>query len=348
MLYKAKRSVDLDLHDLMIGAPDTQNKTILDHLTSGDFLPPNADFSLALGDHIGRVVTGTALNKLWEFDRAYFVLADSPNGCMTEKNSVWSRGPKDYLVCLPEHPNLEFWLFSIDRYHENDAFRDDQAMVRGPTGWFLLDGDSKYYGLTLQDVARSSYWVHQENLVKRKGKRIEMDPLSLNATIRASDDTLGRVPGTFTIPICRNPGGESISGVLDMHGTNYPCMCGEFNWTNGWTAEKDETPTFLLRSAFEYSEDWEDYCSSHNHCHGADELDLHRWLNDRRELGDPEIPKDLKHNFWECKKRRDSQAHRGWPGRDMGTEAWKRNRLGWAIHDERKRNTSRTVISFEG
>lgn len=344
VLFKVKRSIGLDLHDLMVGAEDTQGKTILDHLTSGDLLIPNPDVSIEMGNHIGRVVTGTALNKLWEFDRAYFVLVDSPNGCKNEM----ARGPSGYLVCLPEHPNLGFWFHSIDRYQEDDPFTDTQAMVRGPTGFFKLNGDDKYYGLTLQDVARSSYWVHQKNTVKRKGERIEMDPLSLDSTIRTPDEHLGRVPGVFTVPICRNPGGESISGVLDKHGTNYPCMCGPFNWDNGWTEEKDETPTFLMRSGFQFSEDWEDWCSNHNDCHGENDIDLHDWLDKQRKNGDPEIPKHLKHNFKKCDERKDSQAHPGFPGKDMGTEAWKRNRMEWAMYDERGRNTSRAVVGFEG
>lgn len=140
MLFKTKKSVHLDLHDLMIGAEDSQGLTIIDHLTGGEFLESDPDLSIEVGQHIGRVVTGAVVNSMWEYDRTYFVLADSPKGC-EEERKYDLRGPTEYLVCLPEFRDKAFWLFSIDRYHEYDVGRDDQAQVRGPTGFFRLDGN---------------------------------------------------------------------------------------------------------------------------------------------------------------------------------------------------------------
>jgi hypothetical protein len=62
-------------------------------------------------------------------------------------------------------------------------------------------------------------------------------------------DHLGKVPGAFSVPICRNLGGESISIVHSRKSPNYPCMCGEFGWKKGWSLWRDETPDFLVRQA---------------------------------------------------------------------------------------------------
>ncbi|KAJ4362204.1 hypothetical protein N0V95_001448 [Ascochyta clinopodiicola] len=347
ILFKAQRSIDLELKHLMIGANNTQNRSLIDLLADSDFLEPYPELAEDLNNHFGRVVTGTAQNKMWEFHRAYILLVNNPGGCENDKTQ-YVRGPTEYLVCLPEHPELGFWLYSIDRSEEDDSFKDDQALVRGPTGFWRLEGGSEYFGLTLQDVVRSSYHVHLEDLVKKKGESIEMDPLSIDTSIRSPNETLGRVPRIFTIPICRNPGGEAISGVLSKKGRNYPCMCGETGWDDGrWTEEIDETPTFLLRSGFAFSEDWEDYCSDHNYCKGENSIDLKAWLNARRSPDDPEIPRKLRHNFKECHKRRDSRKYPGSPSKDMDQEQ-KRSQVEWAKYDETWRNTSRAVVSFEG
>lgn len=320
VLYTAKDSIRMDWHDLMIGEKDIQGRNILDIMKSGGFLGPDPDLISGIEDHVGRVVLGAAVNRLWQFDRAYIVMVDTPGGCENDYDR-YKRGPIQHMVCLPELPNRAFWIYSIDKYHENDHFHDDQGMVRGPTGfWRFEDAGSEYFNLTLQDIVRSSHYAHVNNLVEKPGDRIDFDPTNINAELREPDKRLGKVPGVFTIPICYNPGGESISGVLDPHGQNYPCMCGNFGWKSGWSWDKDETPTFLVRSGFMFSEDFEDYCSHHNHCKGKNDIDLKDLLNSKRKKGDPEIPHQLKHPFKKCKKHRDSLKHPGWPEKDMGQE----------------------------
>ncbi|KAJ4325615.1 hypothetical protein N0V94_000570 [Neodidymelliopsis sp. IMI 364377] len=241
-----------------------------------------------------------------------------------------------------ELPEFGFWLYSIDRFHEDDRLRNSHANTRGPTGFLRLkNADPKYFDLTLQNVARSSYWVHQNNLLKEKNQRIEFDPKGIDITLRRPDENLGKVP------ICYNPGGESISGVMDEKGQNYPCMCGNFGWNNGWwSIEKDETLKFLAQSGLMFSEDFEDWCSNKNKCKGANHIDWHSQLEAMRKPNDPPIPKHLKHPFSKCKKRRDSQKHPGWPGKDMTPEHKERSETKWARYDEQGRNTSTGVLGF--
>ncbi|KAH6620388.1 hypothetical protein C7974DRAFT_426554 [Boeremia exigua] len=315
VLEMTKKSIQMDLHDLWVGAPDHKNRTIVDLMTDSDFLEPDPDFMPELGAHIDRIVLGTAINKLWEFDRAYFNVVENPGGCEADK-TTYVRGPFQYLVCLPEHPGLGFWLYSLDRAEENDSWGDDAAQVRGPTGFYKLSGREEYFEITLQGVARSSYWAYKNKLVKMKGDKIDFDPLSVDQQIRRAK-VEDRMLGVFTVPVCFNPGGESISGVLDKRGQNYPCLCGNFAWTGGYTEGLDERITFLTSSGFMFSEDTEYWCRSKNKCEVDETVDLRKKLNAARRPGDPPIPDRIQHPFKKCNKRRDSKKHPGWPMNDM-------------------------------
>ncbi|KAF2691999.1 hypothetical protein K458DRAFT_381828 [Lentithecium fluviatile CBS 122367] len=98
------------------------------------------------------------------------------------------------------------------------------------------------------------------------------------------------------VSVCRNPDGEAISSVHAKKARNYPCMYGEFGWKSGWSLGADETRQFLELMGFKFSEDREDYCSDHNHCHGA----KHQDWNFVAGPGDPPIPKKMKHPFRKC------------------------------------------------
>lgn len=125
---------------------------------------------------------------------------------------------------------------------------------------------------------------------------------------------IGSVPGAFSIPILRNPGGEAISSVGKDKSRNYTCMSGEFSWESGWSIEKNTTLQFLKRSGFMYSEDWEDYCPGHNGCEVENIIDWHADINAFRKHGDPEIPKKLKHPFKKCTSPK-SHDHQGTPNK---------------------------------
>ncbi|KAJ4992722.1 hypothetical protein SVAN01_01768 [Stagonosporopsis vannaccii] len=337
-------SIKLDFHDLMIGAEDHLNRTVVDLMANSDFLEPAHDFMPKLGEHITRIVGGTAIDKLWEFDRSYFVLVENPGGCENDR-TIYRRGPTEYLTCLPEHEELGFWFYSIDRSQEDDHWHNDQALVRGPTGFRRLNGNEKYFGITMEDVARSAYWVYKNDVIDING-RANFDPMNINQMIR-EPKVETRMLGVFTPAICFNPGGEAISGVLDKKGQNYPCMCGNFSWRSGWSFDKDESPKFMIRTKFSQSEDFEDACTHKNKCAKAKYIDIRAQLEAARKPGDPPIAKKIEHPYWKCEKRRDSFKHPGWPDRDMTNQA-KRNRLDWAIHDENGRNGSRVVVGFEG
>jgi hypothetical protein len=110
--------------------------------------------------------------------------------------------------------------------------------------------------------------MHRHNLAEAI-QEVDVDKLAevfrkegltynMNGELDTKVKNLGRVPGAFTVPICRNPQGESISAVYHSKKKNYPCMCGEWGWNDGrWNLAQDQTKRFLKESKFMFSEDWE-------------------------------------------------------------------------------------------
>lgn len=233
------------------------------------------------------------------------VWADAPGGCDLE----W-RGPWQNRVCLPEEPTSSFWLYGIGQEMENDKGGHKQGDVRGPTGFHDFEVCNRLgptHDITLQDIVRSSLFVYRNKL---EDAITNIDTWEIESVFNRENrkagkgEPLGQIPGAFSIPICRNPGGEAISSVHTKASRNYPCMCGNFGWTDGrWRESLDETPDFLVKTGLMFSEDWEDYCSDNNKCFGANNIDLHGDLDSLRSKGDPPIPKQLKHNFKTCKKQ---------------------------------------------
>ncbi|KAF1914053.1 hypothetical protein BDU57DRAFT_332080 [Ampelomyces quisqualis] len=315
-----ENNVNKDLRALMTGAPNHKNMTIIDVLTSGDFLGPDPDLQTFLQEQEERYLFAAAVNSAWQFDRPYILDVDAPEGgCEAD-----DRGHSNYRVCLPEYPNKSFWLYAIGITQENDFMKDDQAQVHGPSGFHEFDSmQTATHNITREDIVRSSLFVHHNKLedalmdleVPNLQAALERDGLKPTNNDENSLKFLGSIPGVFSVPVCRNPSGESISSVLDDRGRNYPCMCGEFTWNEGWTIEKDETLKFLKLTGFAASEDWEAFCSHKNKCEGENSIDWHKQLDHERKKGDPGIPKKLKHPFKKC-NRVNSHDHKGKPEKD--------------------------------
>lgn len=341
VLSKAKKGIELEHADLMrSGAKNSLDQTIVDVMRISEWYgPSDYDLYQNLADYISRVTMGVAINILWEFDNAYFVQVDYPAGCEVEKQSESPHGPRDYLVCLPELPYTGFWLYSIDRY---------KAETRGPTGFLRLNGDPKYAKLALEHAARSSLHVHQKNLMKKKGQRLDIGPPTADSIFNGTADEHADIKGVFTIPICENPDGKAVSGVLDPKGQNYPCMCGQpWNIDKRYLFREEQTPRFLALSGLMFSKHWEDYCDNHNDCDEESDVDLHPILDGLRDpKTDPEIPKKLKHPYRECKAK-DSRSHPGWPDRDRDPKWGMRSKADWAMLDGMQTNSTRRRISFE-
>ncbi|KAH7073297.1 hypothetical protein FB567DRAFT_428776, partial [Paraphoma chrysanthemicola] len=318
ILHIRSGSIDNDMRDLMIGNLNNGAMDITDVLLDKDFLAPDPNLQTLFRDKEEQYLFATTVNSVWRFDRPYIVEADAVTGIGCTDDL---RGHSAYRVCLPERPYKSFWLYAIDQGRENDKGKNDQAQVSGPTGFRHFDyARAATYNITKEDIVRSSLFVHKHKLdngmdLPLIGKAFRSEGVKLPKLQKAMDrvlpdqDTevkapehLGLVPGAFTIPICRNPGGEAISSVHKDKARNYPCMCGEFSWKKGWSIEKDETKRFLHLTGFKYSEDWEDYCSDHNHCKGQNNIDWHSEFNSMRREGDPQIPEKLKHPFRKCKE----------------------------------------------
>jgi hypothetical protein len=330
VIHERAVNIDNDLRSLMLGEANHKNTTIFDILSSKDFLGPDPNLEPALTQIEERFLFAVSVNAAWRFDRPYLLDTNVDHGrCRFD-----DRGDPKYRVCLDEFPTKSFWLYNIGQGRENDFFLDDQAQVSGPSGLGHFESaDQQTYNITREDVVRSSLWVHENGLsdaveaidVPEIGEAFKKEGVDLLdnddvhwPNVANNSQNLGLVPGAFAVPVCRNPGGEAISSVNDDTGRNYPCMCGEFGWRHGWNQVEDQTPAFLVRSGFMFSEDWEDYCSDHNDCRGDNKIDLHVWLNDQRKDGDPKIPRKLKHPFKECKDP-NSHYEKGHTGPEYGT-----------------------------
>jgi hypothetical protein len=220
LLHDSSQNVSDDLRDLMIGGKNNRGQDILDIIKTAEFLEPDPALYSQLRKEIERFIFATGVNSVWQFDRAYILDTDAHGGCSND-----NRGPAEYRVCLPEFPNKSFWLYAIDPSQEGDHHKNDQAQVTGPTGFHAFDHEQEeYYNITREDIVRSSFFVHH-NQVEDAIADLNLEQLA-SGTKR--DGNLGKVPGAFSIPICRNPGGEAISSVWSDKARNYPCMCGEF------------------------------------------------------------------------------------------------------------------------
>jgi hypothetical protein len=155
------------------------------------------------------------------------------------------------------------------------------------------------------------------DIIKRINDPIEYNITELeNMMLQGSNLAGGREADVSTIPLCRNPGGESISRVLDKNGQNHPCICSEINWKSGYDAEMDETAKFMARCGFMWSHDWPEYCEDENECSKVMGWKTNNYIKSLRQDGDPSIPRYIG-SFSKCKERHNSKAHPGWPKKDM-------------------------------
>jgi hypothetical protein len=300
VLHGQATETNNNFRNLLQGKRNHNNQTIFDLLTDREFASPDTDIIPSLQQNQERWYFASAVNSLWAFDRPYILDTDALTGC---ENDL--RGPPDYRVCLSEFPNRSFWLYAMTRMEENDFAWDDQAQINGPTGFHDFDREkNETHSITREDIVRSSLFVHRNNL----GDAVyDLDVPKIRVAFKKEVSEglkdFGKVPGAFTIPVCRNVGGESISSVWSDKSRNYPCMCGDgFTWNRGWTQDKDETERFLELTGFMFSEDWEDYCSDHNKCKGQNDINWYTSFTAKRYKGDPEIPYKLKHPFYTCRR----------------------------------------------
>ena len=172
------------------------------------------------------------------------------------------------------------------------------------------------YGFTIKDVVPSSLFVHENKLQNALELFDYKEVASALTRGKGLGTNLGKLPGLFTLPICRNPGREAISSVWETKGRNHPCMCRDFGRNNhSWNINKDETKQFLILRGLMFSEDWEHFCNKNGHCKGHNNIDIHSSLDRLRKPGDSQIPRYLKHPFKKCEQKTEHRA--GNPSQDF-------------------------------
>ncbi|KAL1796182.1 hypothetical protein ACET3X_004722 [Alternaria dauci] len=294
-------NVTYGMDAIMGHGPSKPGQDLMDILRGDYFFRRDENIQQVVHESFEKMVFSTVINGAWAQERSYIVWADVPTGSCEYD----ARGPQESRVCLYDRPSSVYYMYALDVSREYDHGKNDMALIHSPTGYrnFIQGRNPTPYGITKEDVIRSSIFVHENKL---QGALRNLDHHTISAALergKAMGKDYGKVPGTFYLPISRNPGGEAISSVWTKHGRNYACMSGEFGWNDGsWTLAADETEDFLYHTGLMFSEDWERFCHRNGECKGADYVDLHAKLEARRKVGDPEIPKRLKHLFWKCEQ----------------------------------------------
>lgn len=304
-----------DMEKFMEGDRNERGLDLLDILKGEYFFRRDDPIQRAIRSNSDQLMWAGVVNALWAWERSYIIDANAPAGCWND-----NRGPQESRVCLSERPNRAYYVYALDKSQEYaPGSGDKHARIHGPTGYRnLRDRDADAYGFSMEDVVRSSLFVH-ENKLQNAIERFDYKKVaSALARGKSLGTNLGHIPGLFTLPVCRNPGGEAISSVWETKGRNYPCMCGEFGWNNNsWHFSKDETKQFLIYTGLMFSENWEHFCNKNGHCKGENGIDIHASLDRLRRPGDPQIPKDLKHPFKKCKQKTKHRA--GDPSQDFSS-----------------------------
>jgi hypothetical protein len=300
--HAMKKSIVNDMRDFMRGDPNNVGQTLIGILGSEYFFRRDENIQSAVMDMSEQMMIHNVINALWAYERSYIVWSDVQFGYCNYDN----RGPVESRVCLDEHPTSVYYMYALDVSREYDSGTRHKALIHGPTGYRNFIGRNPAYGVTKEDIVRSSIFVHENGL---HDKINNLDRVVLAKALglgQGQGSNHGKFPGSFRLPISRNPGGEAISSVWEEHARNYPCMSGEFGWNDGtWRLELDQTFDFLVHTGLMFSEDWEDFCHHNGHCHGQDSIDWHSRFEALRKPGDPQIPKSLKHPFKKCKQKTD-------------------------------------------
>ncbi|KAF2025600.1 hypothetical protein EK21DRAFT_116613 [Setomelanomma holmii] len=272
VLNNRANNVDNDLRELMIGSWNNGKMTVSDILLGHEFLAPDPYLQTRLREK--------------EEHRGYDSAKDS---------HAKATGPTGFLRFAND--NIEMHDITKEDTVRSSLFvhrhKFDQGMDIPTIGEAL-----KREGLHIPEIAgvNRALPIDQRNITRARIARSEPEgywkdgvfwppkqstkpdrPAVKVAEAKPAPEIehLGRVPGAYTIPICRNPAGESISSVWAKEARDYPCMCGPFTWKSGWSIGKDETKGFFNFTGLIYSEDWEEFCHGHNKCKGEDSIDWH-------------------------------------------------------------------------
>ena len=311
MFKVQQKTIDQGLLDLMKGAKNTESKTISDFMLKDTYIAFNPQYYENVQKVLEKINFGALINEAWKFDRPYILHVDAPNGCKSDH-----RGAPEYRICLDKHPNKSFWLYAITHDEDEDFLDNDESLIRGPTRYRgFLTPSATNLGITLEEIVRSSLYVHEKGLNVRGGNQtIDANGPS---EILKNQGTISSIPSVFTIPIYRNPFGEAISAVWAEDGRNYPCICGEFSWKDPKYDfyKNDQTPKFLMLSQLAFSEDQEHYCRSHNYCITEENIDLFKYMDRLRHKNDPPITTDMKHQWYRCNGVGDHK-YKGHPEKD--------------------------------
>ena len=266
-----------DIFQLMIGNTTITGQSLIDLVKSGTFIKSESNLRIILGDIMKAWFSAVSINLLW------YVRAISHGCYITESkfkqyhrstahvyivktladNSSCAENSRERLalqICLPEDPAHAYYIYSIDE--------SKQQVVKAPPGFEQLTRKEGYAGVKIEDVIRSSLYVHEHNL---EGPIRDINftqlaefPNTIHSNTTHSHNnitniiypnsthpntthygehsheqakchqhpkiSLGQVPAAFRVPVCNNPYGEAVAINDTKAGAFYPCMCGNFLW----------------------------------------------------------------------------------------------------------------------
>ncbi|KAF2437967.1 hypothetical protein P171DRAFT_505745 [Karstenula rhodostoma CBS 690.94] len=265
------------------------NMNIVDLIRSGEFVEVAPGLNNDLHELVQKWFTAVAIDGLWSTEPVYIL--DTRINTYSSSCEEDPRGPVRNKVCLPERAGHVYWLYSM-----LEATRD----IASPPGLkALLTSPERYSNITKEDIVRSSLWVAENKLEEvLRPYDVTTVPGGDQLLYANSTENAGSLPGAFTVPICRNPGGEAISSVWSKEGRNYPCRCGNVNWIyENWKRGLEESQFFYEQTGFYASTEFENQCQHQMGCKGKGS---HHWKFNIPK-GYPPKAEGMKHVWKKCK-----------------------------------------------
>ncbi|KAF2141039.1 uncharacterized protein K452DRAFT_334549 [Aplosporella prunicola CBS 121167] len=294
----------------LAGGKDRNGKTIADIAEFAAFFQaPSGQDLQPLSDSITQLWMAAAVNYAWNTERLYIVVTNAPGGCEQDTS-----GPIQAHECLAEYPNLSFWVYGLDRASEK---KKGHANLHTPPSFLTMNGQGMFK-FNMTDIVRSSFIRYKKfkNKVHIDGKETLKNYGSSTGNGSSYNEALGIAIGLagpktlFDIPVCFNPGGETIAGLSTGKARNYPCMCGDFSWKDGYSEAKDETFDFLVKTGLGTSVDWDHQCIQENHNCKEGKSKIWKGKFPDKMKGD-KWNSDINAPFNKCPKRADSKKRKG-------------------------------------
>ncbi|KAI9770880.1 MAG: hypothetical protein M1839_003000 [Geoglossum umbratile] len=212
---------------LMEGRADHDGHFIWEYLQGGQFaLPTSSEETQSLDSWLQTMLVAGGINALWKSDRTYIVSSDSPD-CRSD-----TRGPSQTRYCTEDSGEAP-----DGKVHY--AYMMPPFGQPYPQPWEPIGSDHMPDDISLKDAIKSSVKAYQAAGFDYTKVRQDRWATAMMQNGPDSPQQQGvKFEGVFTIPVCYDSSGRSITPVRTDDGRRFPCRCG------------DETAAFATAAGF--------------------------------------------------------------------------------------------------